>query len=101
MVGQLRHPVLDDIKAFKVQLSTLIVSVIFILISSQLDLTAFTQYGWALPLAVLAVLIFARPLMIFLTTIKTGLNLREKLFLVWTQPRGVIAAATAWPLPRH
>lgn len=95
MVGQLRHPALEEIKAFKVQLSTLIVSVIFILISAQLDLAGFTKYGWSMALAILSVLIFARPLMIFLTTVKTGLSLREKLFLVWAAPRGVIAAATA------
>jgi hypothetical protein len=32
---------------------------------------------------------------VFLTTINTALNLREKLFLVWFAPRGIIAAATA------
>jgi hypothetical protein len=46
-------------------------------------------------LAIVAILFLARPLMIFITTIRTGLNFREKLFLVWVSPRGVFAAATA------
>ena len=33
--------------------------------------------------------------MVFTTTMRAGLNIREKLFLVWMSPRGVIAAATA------
>ncbi len=95
MLGQLRHPALEEVKGFKEQLSILTVSVLFILLSSRIDLGNLTQYGWAMALAVLSVLFVARPLMIFLTTLKTRLNSREKLFLVWMAPRGIIAAATA------
>ena len=95
MLGQLRHPVLEEIKGFKEQLSTLTVSVLFILLASRIDLGNITEYGWPMALAVLSILFVARPLMIFLTTLKTRLNLREKLFLVWIAPRGIIAAATA------
>lgn len=95
MVGQLRHPAQEEIREFKEQLTTLIISVVFILLASRLELNNFTQYGWEMVLAIVAILFLARPLMIFITTIRTGLNFREKLFLVWVSPRGVFAAATA------
>jgi len=95
MLGQFKHPAIGKIRAFKEQLSTLIISVLFILLSSRIDLGNITLYGWKIVLVVLAVLFVARPVMVFLTTINTSLALREKLFLTWMAPRGIIAAATA------
>ncbi len=95
MVGQLKHPAQEEIRGFKEQLTTLIISVIFILLASRLDISDFTNHGWSIVLAVIIVLFIARPLMIFTTTMRAGLNIREKLFLIWISPRGVIAAATA------
>jgi NhaP-type Na+/H+ or K+/H+ antiporter len=95
MLGQIKHPSLERIKDFKEQLSTLLISFLFILLSSRIDLSKFGEFGWLMVPAVLSILFIARPLTIFLTTIRTALNLREKLFLVWLAPRGIIAAATA------
>ncbi len=95
MLGQLKHPSLERVKEFKEQISTLLISFLFILLSSRIDLSKFGDFGWLIVPAVLSILFVARPLAIFLTTIRTALNLREKLFLVWLAPRGIIAAATA------
>ncbi|MCD6186654.1 MAG: sodium:proton antiporter [Desulfuromusa sp.] len=95
MLGQFKHPAIERIREFKEGLSTLIISILFVLLSSRIDLGNITRYGWKIILVVLAVLFVARPLMVFLTTAGTSLNLREKLFLTWIAPRGIIAAATA------
>ena len=95
VLGQLKHPSLERIRDFKEQLSTLVISFLFILLSSRIDLSKFGDFGWLMVPAVLSILFVARPLTVFLTTIGTGLNLRERLFLVWLAPRGIIAAATA------
>jgi NhaP-type Na+/H+ or K+/H+ antiporter len=95
ILGQLKHPSLEQIKKFKEQLSILIVSSLFILLSSRIDLSKLNDFGWLMVPAVLSILFVARPLAVFLTTINTSLNLREKLFLIWLAPRGIIAAATA------
>jgi NhaP-type Na+/H+ or K+/H+ antiporter len=95
MLGQLKHPSLERIMDFKEQLSTLIISFLFILLSSRIELSKFGDFGWLMVPAVLSILFVARPLTVFLSTIGTALNLREKLFLVWLAPRGIIAAATA------
>jgi hypothetical protein len=95
ILGQLKHPSLEQIKNFKEQLSILVTSSLFILLSSRIDLSKFNDFGWLMVPAVLSILFVARPLAVFLTTINTSLNLREKLFLVWLAPRGIVAAATA------
>ena len=95
MLGQLKHPLLERIRDFKEQLSTLLISLLFILLSSRIDLSKLGDFGWLMVPLVLSILFVARPLTVFLTTIGTGLNLRERLFLVWLAPRGIIAAATA------
>lgn len=95
MLGQFKHPAIEKVREFKEGLSTLIISILFILLSSRIDLSNITRYGDKIVLVVLAVLFVARPLMIFLTTMGTSLNNREKLFLTWVAPRGIIAAATA------
>ena len=95
MLGQLKHPSLERIRDFKEQLSMLLISFLFILLSSRIDLSKFGDFGWLMVPAVLSILFVARPVTVFLTTIGTALNLREKLFLVWLAPRGVVAAATA------
>ncbi len=95
MLAQLRHPALEEIKSFKDQLSLLTVSVLFILLASRIDVMSVFNYGWAIGAALLTILFVARPLMIFLTTMRMKIKVREKLFMVWMSPRGVIAAATA------
>ena len=95
MLGQLKHPSLERIIDFKEQLSTLVISFLFILLSSRIDLSKLDDFGWLIVPALLSILFIARPLAVFLTTIGTVLNVREKLFLTWLAPRGIIAAATA------
>jgi hypothetical protein len=47
-------------------------------------------------LAFLAVLILiVRPVSVFIATIGTGMQVRERLFLSWVAPRGIVAAAGA------
>ena len=95
ILGQLNHPVVNEIMAFKDQLSMLVVSTIFVLLSSRIDLPNLGVVGWEMVAFICCILLVIRPLMIFLTTIGTGLTVREKLFLSWIAPRGIIAASTA------
>ncbi len=58
-------------------------------------LAAFGALGWHGPLFVAAVILLARPLTVFTSTLRSRLNFREKLFLAWLAPRGIVAAAVA------
>ncbi len=95
VLAQMNHPVIAEVKRFKDQLSLLILSVLFILLSARLDLVEMAHSGWGM-LGFLAIILFViRPLNIFCSTVQCGLSFKEKLFLSWVAPRGIIAASTA------
>ncbi len=80
---------------FKEDLGVLLTSSIFVLLAARLQIGDILGLGWP-ALAFLAVIIlFARPLSVFLSTLGTPLNGKEKIFLAWMAPRGIVAAAVA------
>lgn len=86
---------LNPLKHFKGQLTVLIISVLFILLSGQLDLTSMGRLGWR-GLAVVAGLIFlVRPLAVLLSIPRKELDWKEKTVLAFSAPRGIVAAAVA------
>jgi NhaP-type Na+/H+ or K+/H+ antiporter len=95
VLGILRPRGLKDIESFKGQLTTLMVSILFILLAARLDLAAIWNLGLPGLLVLLAVLFIIRPLNVFLSGLRSQLSLREKLFVSWIAPRGIVAAAVA------
>ena len=89
--GVVLHPILE----FKENLSVLLISSLFILLSSRLDLSMFNELGWRGPLFVLVMILIVRPVSVLLSTIGAGLQMSERLFLSWLAPRGIVAAAVA------
>lgn len=80
---------------FKNQLSILAISVLFILLSADLSIPSLLALGWGGLLTVIVLMIVVRPLNIFASTINSDLNLRQKAFLSWVAPRGIVAASVA------
>ncbi len=95
LLGILNPRGLKEIEAFKGQLTTLMVSILFILLAARLDLQAIWQLGVPGLMVLLVVLFVIRPLNVFASAYKSNLGLREKLFLSWVAPRGIVAAAVA------
>ena len=80
---------------FKEDLQVLLLACLFILLSARLDLGVL-NYIHAQAFIYLALLIFlVRPLAVLVCSVKTGLNWREKVFIAWLAPRGIVAAAVA------
>ena len=80
---------------FKENLRVVLLSSLFILLGARLELEQLTSFGvregWFL-----AVLIFlARPIAAAASALGSGLNWRERAFLCWVAPRGIVAAAVA------
>lgn len=86
---------LESIKKFKTELTHLGIGVLFILLSATLKLDAVAAFGWRGALAILGILFIVRPLNIFVSTFGSDLSTREKVFLSWIAPRGVVAASMA------
>jgi len=78
---------------FNESLRTLLISALFILLAARIEADALRDV--ALPsLAFLGVLVFvARPVTVFLCTIRTSLTWRERMFLSSMAPRGIVATA--------
>ena len=90
-----KRVLIKHIIEFKENLRVLLISSLFILLSARLQISDL-QYINLQSIAFLGVLIFiARPAAVFLSTMGTKLNLRERLFLLWLAPRGIVAAAVS------
>lgn len=83
------------VKRFKGQLSILAVSVLFILLAADLSIAGVAALGWGGVLAVLALMFLVRPINIWVCTWNSRLNWRQKLFLCWVAPRGIVSASVA------
>jgi NhaP-type Na+/H+ or K+/H+ antiporter len=86
---------LRRLREFKEALTVTLLSFIFVVLAADLRLSAVRALG--LPaLVVVAVLIWvARPLAVAIATFGSGLGRRERLFVAWICPRGIVAAAVA------
>jgi len=81
---------------FKENLRVLFISGLFILLAARLTIDELNHVLNFRGLIFLVLLIaVVRPLSIFISTYFTDLNLKEKLFMSWMAPRGIVAAAVA------
>ena len=80
---------------FKETLTVLLVSTLFILLASRVRFEDITALGWRGPGFVLFLIAIVRPAAIWISSIGSTLSWREKTFLTFLAPRGIVAAAVA------
>lgn len=90
-----RRVVVEHIVEFKENLRVLLVSMLFILLAARVPASEFERVDLRSVGFVLLVIFAVRPAMVFLATPMSGLGWRERLFLSWMAPRGIVAAAVA------
>ncbi len=80
---------------FNESLRTILISALFILLAARIETSQLRDV--ALPsLAFLALMVFvARPLTVIVSTVRSTLTWRERLFLMAMAPRGIVAAAVS------
>jgi NhaP-type Na+/H+ or K+/H+ antiporter len=83
------------LRSFKGQLTILSVSVLFILLAADLSIASVFALGWGSLFTVLVLMFVVRPINILLCTWNSDLNWRQKLFLSWVAPRGIVSASVA------
>jgi NhaP-type Na+/H+ or K+/H+ antiporter len=83
------------LRRFKGQLTVLAVSVLFILLAADLSIASVFALGWGAVGAVLMLMVVIRPINIWLCTRSSDLNWRQKAFLSWIAPRGIVSASVA------
>ncbi|MCI5065228.1 cation:proton antiporter [bacterium] len=87
--------VIRHIVEFKENLQVLLIGVLFILLSARLEIENIRDLDWRSLLFLLVMVFVARPLSVLFSTAGSGLSWRERLFLSWMAPRGIVAAAVA------
>ncbi len=95
VVGNMKLTEREVLQRFKESLTVLLLSVLFIVIPSQLHVSQLELLNWRVLWFVLAILLIVRPLAIGLATIGAPMRKQDKLLLAWIAPRGIVAAATA------
>ena len=83
------------LKRFKGQLTVLCVSVLFILLAADLSIDSVFALGWGSVLSVFVLMLVVRPISIAVCTWNSTMNWRQKLFLAWVAPKGIVSASVA------
>jgi NhaP-type Na+/H+ or K+/H+ antiporter len=96
VMGNLDVPNFQDVLIFKESLSVLLISILFIVLAAHIDMhSLMLVWDWRCFLLFGAVVLLLRPLGVFLSTRQSELQLKEKIFISWIGPRGIVAAGIA------
>ncbi len=83
------------ILSFKEDVSIILISVLFILLSSRIDIEQIQKLGWDALILFAVVVLVIRPIGVWLSTWGANFNWQEKVFMSWVGPKGIVAAAVA------
>ena len=96
VLGNINLPNIKELLYFKESLSVLLISVLFILLSANMNLVDLELlYRWETLALFLVVVFVIRPIGVFLSTWGSDLQTNAKLFIAWVGPRGIVAAGIA------
>ena len=84
---------LREILHFKERLSTLFISGLFILLAASIQFETLALLDWRSLLLLAVVILVIRPVNMQVSAIGSKLTGKERLFLSWIAPRGIVAAA--------
>ncbi|HET8984948.1 MAG TPA: sodium:proton antiporter [Trueperaceae bacterium] len=94
LVANTGVPNLDALLSFKEDLTVLLVSMLFIALAANVELSSFlAALSWPTVIMVALIVFIIRPLDVFLSSIGSRLSGRERLFIAWVGPRGIVAAS--------
>lgn len=85
----------EHIVEFKENLRVLLISSLFIILAARLELGQLRQFGLRELGFLAALILIVRPVVVGLSTIKSGFSWRERTLVSWIAPRGIVAAAVA------
>ncbi len=77
------------------ELAQLAITVLFPLLASDVSWGELSPLGWGGIICVLMLMLIVRPISISLATIGRELDIKQRIFLAWLAPRGIVTAAVA------
>jgi len=93
-LANLRGLHMEDILDFKENLSTLVISMLFIVLAARLHWPSPQVFGAGL-LVLTAAIVVIRPLAVLVSTLGSSLQWRERALIAWIAPRGIVAASVS------
>lgn len=95
VVGNLRTNVSRELAEFKEQLTVMLIGLLFVLLAANVRVASIVELGVPGLLTVAVLMWIVRPIGAALCTHGTELSWRERAFIGWVAPRGIVAAAVA------
>ncbi|MEJ1221423.1 cation:proton antiporter [Sediminicola sp. 1XM1-17] len=96
VMGNINLPNLKELLYFKESLSVLLISILFILLAANINIQELELiFNWQMVVLLAIIVFLIRPLGVFLSTAGSDLKFKEKLFISWVGPRGIVAAGIA------
>lgn len=93
MLANMKNVPIEGILDFKESLSILVISLLFIILAARIEFSQFQALGLDSLALLAAMILFIRPLAVWISSLGTALNWREKALIAWIGPRGIVAAA--------
>jgi len=96
VLANIEVPNMEEILYFKESLAVLLISMLFILLAANINISELELLlNWQSAAVFLLIILVLRPLGVFLSALNSPLSQNEKLFISWVGPRGIVAAGIA------
>jgi len=95
LVGNFQTHSQRELAEFKEALTVMLIGMLFILLAADVRMDEVYALGFPGIITVLLLMFVVRPVNVVVGTFGTKLNWREKCFIGWIGPRGIVAAAVA------
>ena len=95
VVGNMETGLSHELREFKESLTVMLVGLLFVLLAADMRLAEVVALGWGGVVTVLALMLVVRPLAVGVSTAGSTLSWKERGFIAWLGPRGIVAAAVA------
>jgi NhaP-type Na+/H+ or K+/H+ antiporter len=94
-VGNRDTLVVRELMEFKEQLTAMLIGMLFVLLAADVRLAEVRALGWRGVVVVIALMVLVRPLNVAVSAAGTALTARQRIFVGWIAPRGIVAAAVS------
>ncbi|MDY6824543.1 MAG: cation:proton antiporter [Thermodesulfobacteriota bacterium] len=95
VIGNVSSSALRELVEFKEELTVLLIGMLFVLLAADVRLAQVVGLGWPAVGVVLVLMFLVRPAAVSAETAFSGLGWKERVFISWIGPRGIVAAAVA------
>ncbi|MET2870911.1 MULTISPECIES: cation:proton antiporter domain-containing protein [Exiguobacterium] len=84
--------ILKQLREFKENISILLVSTVFIILTASLTRDSLLAiFDWPLLLSILGILFLVRPISVQTSLLRSPLSMQERALISWIAPRGIVA----------